>query len=248
MRLNSWTFGERGVLLYSRERQQRWGIEYNVLLFFLLLPKMFVWEEWERVEFCRGAQREREREREKERERERERERSRWCSFAVKPIYFSASFYYGRNLLWLIYFSRHPRSLRGHKYQLHVARGYASFLLNLWVISGLTGLFLVFLLESVWTFKHATYAIYVAFPLDDLCHIYLRKQVHNLLCYPHNVCRMSKWFSNSMPSLPILPCSLWLRVVALVRVLSKGQIEIFNCFLYFKHFQCVKQMTVKLDY
>ena len=38
------------------------------------------------------------------------------------------------------------------------------------------------------------------------------------------------WGMQSTPSLPLLPGLLWLRVVALDRVLSRGQLEL-NCVL-----------------
>ena len=46
------------------------------------------------------------------------------------------------------------------------------------------------------------------------------------------------WGMWSIPSLPLLSDSLWPRMILPVRVLSMGQIELFNHLLYLKPFNC----------
>ena len=48
------------------------------------------------------------------------------------------------------------------------------------------------------------------------------------------------WGMWSTPLMPLFPVPLWPRVVVPVRVLSMGQIELFNHLLYLKSFKCVQ--------
>ena len=51
---------------------------------------------------------------------------------------------------------------------------------------------------------------------------------------------LEHWWMWSTPSLPLLPGPLWLKMVIPVRAPSTGQIEIFNCLVYLKLFNCVQ--------
>ena len=60
---------------------------------------------------------------------------------------------------------------------------------------------ILFTLGKRCIFCYVTHATYVAFLLGHLHPVYFRKQVHILLCYPYNLCGMSKESSSRYPTL-----------------------------------------------